>query len=115
MQRRLVEPGELEPGIMRRAALAIIGERLCVAGGKIRAHCFAAPLVLDDDEAPGLAEADRRREAGERDQSLERTLLRPPAAKAPDVAPPGQEIAELVAKRRIEGGGVRHVSPRCRG
>ena len=53
-------------------------------------------------EAPGLAQADRRRMARDFDQRIDSLARDRVGAKAPDVAPPQHEIAELRAERCIE-------------
>src|SRR5258708_2923490 len=111
MQRRLVEPGELQPGIKRRSAVAVFRQRLGIAGSEILAH-RAAPLgIVDNDKAPWLAQTDRRREAGEIVWALEGAIGGTLGAKAPDVAPPDQQFAQSVAKRRIERAGAGDAHP----
>ena len=61
-----------------------------------------ARSVLDDDEAPRLGQADRRRETGEPDQMLDRALGQSVALEAPHVAAPSEQIVEPLAKCGVE-------------
>ena len=102
--RRLVEPGELEPGIARGAFRRLGGEGGGVGGGEIAAHRGAPASILDRDKAPGLAEPDRGRERRDLDQPLERAGRQRIGAKPPHVAPPGQQRPQAGAKRVVKGG-----------
>src|SRR6185312_12961680 len=99
---RVVEAGELQPRIERGAIRRLHLERVLVAGLEALADERAARLVLDDDEAPRLGEADRRREAGDADQPLDGAGGKRRALEAPHVAPPAQEIVKTLAKLVVE-------------
>ena len=63
----------------------------------------------DDDEAPRLAQPDRRRQTGKLDEPVQRALGKRRRPEPSDIAPPHQQIAELLAKNRVEGDGRGHA------
>ena len=65
---------------------------------------------LGHDKAPGLAQTDRRREAGIFDKSLQCALGKRLAAEAAHVAPPGYQLDKPRLERFVEdrGRGIRH-------
>src|SRR5580700_1467451 len=104
MTRRLVQAGELELRVEAGAIAALRGERLRVAGCKILPDGGAGHSIFDNDEAPWLAQAYGRREAGKLDQRFQGTARQRIAPETPDVATPDQKLAQARAKRRIEAG-----------
>src|SRR5580704_13333902 len=104
---RLVQAGELELRIEAGAVAALRGERLRVAGCKIPPDGGADRAVLDDDEAPRLAQADGRREAGKLDQRFQGAVRQLIAPEAPDVAAPNEKLAQARAERRVEASRAR--------
>jgi hypothetical protein len=99
---RLVQAGKFELRIEAGAVAALRGERLRIAGREILPDGGAPFAVLDDDEAPRLAQADRWREAGKLDQCFQGAARQRVAAEAPDIAAPDQKLAQAGAERRIE-------------
>jgi len=64
--------GELEPGVARREIAGIGAQRIRIACLEHVLH-GAPPLgIVDDDETPGLAQADGGGEAGCLDEALQR-------------------------------------------
>ena len=75
------------------------GERLRIARREIFPDGGADRFVLDDDKAPRLAQAHRRREASELDQRFQSAVRQWIGPEAPNVAPPDQQIAQARAER----------------
>src|SRR5580700_11662776 len=104
MTRRLIQAGELELRVKAGAIAALRGECLRVAGCEILPDGGAGRGVLDDDEAPWLAQAHGWRQAGKLDQRFQGAARQRIAPKAPDVAAPDEKLAQARAERRIEAG-----------
>jgi len=105
MDRRLLQPGELQSGIDRLLLAGVAAKRLLVGLGEAR-HDRRAPLRRDDmHEPPGLAKADRGRVTRDLEQRIDTRRLDGIGSEAPYVAPPQDEIAELAAECRVEGRG----------
>ena len=102
MARRFAQAGELQRGITGRQIAVIGAERLGVAGFEIVQHRLTAPGILDEDEAPGLAEANRGRQARDLDQPLQRARRQRVSAKAADIATPAKQIEQARPKRVVE-------------
>jgi hypothetical protein len=64
--------------------------------------------ILDQYEAPGFAEADRRRQARHPDQPIEGTIGQPVRPEPPDVPAPDQKRLESAAKLGIEAWRLLH-------
>lgn len=103
MHRRLVQPGKLQPGIEAGTLAVIALQRFPVAAHEVLAHRHAGLRRLDQDEAPRLAEPDRRGKAGEIQEMAQDGGVGTVAAEAPDVAPPAQQAFEVVPEGRVEG------------
>ena len=111
VNRRLLQPGELQPGIDRLLLASIALKRLLIGICKAR-HDRRALVGRDHmHEAPGLAETDRRRMACDLEQRVDAFRRDRVGLEAPHVTPPQDEGAEAVAKRLVEN--RIHVSP-CR-
>ena len=105
MHRRFLEAGKLQPGIDRLLLPGIAGQRPLVGVGEAFHDRKPSFGRVHMHEAPGLAQPDRRRMARDLEQRVDALARDGIGAKAPDVAPPQHEIAEL----RAEGG----VERRC--
>jgi hypothetical protein len=68
LDRRPVEPFELEPRIAATLLAAVALERLGVGALERGTHRRPALLLLDENKAPRLAVPDRRRTTGDLDQ-----------------------------------------------
>ena len=102
MDRRFLEAGELQPGIVRLLLALIAGQRLLVGVGEAF-HDREPPFGrVHVHEAPGLAEPNRRRMAGDFNQRIDSLACDRIGPKAPHVAPPQHEVAELRAERGVE-------------
>src|SRR5919197_1506201 len=64
---RVVQSGQLEPGIGGRLLRSLRRKRLGVAAFEIFPNGCATHRIVDDHEAPRLAQADRRRQARQMD------------------------------------------------
>src|SRR5580704_1826582 len=104
MAGRFIQAGELELCVKAGAAAALRGERLRIAGCEILPNGGAGRGVLDDDEAPWLAQAHGWREAGKLDQRFQGAVRQRIAPEAPDIAAPDEKLAQARAERRIEAG-----------
>ena len=91
MAGRVVEPGELQPSVLRGTFGSLAGKRRCIARREIPPDRGTAERVLDQDEPPRLAQPHRRRERSEFEQPLDRGFRQRIAAKPPDVPPPSQQ------------------------
>ena len=54
--RRVIEPGELQPSVLRGTFRGLIGKRLCVAGREIPPDLCTTRRIIDQDEPPRLAQ-----------------------------------------------------------
>src|SRR5215470_1530660 len=102
MNGRFVQSSELESGVKAGALRRLRAQSLRIACRKIFANSGAARPILDNDEAPGLAQADRRSKASQFDQALEHAVRQRIGPETADVPPPQQKIAQARAKRRVE-------------
>ena len=102
LHRRIVKAGELQLCINRGALAMIGGESLGVGGQEILADGFAFAGVFDKHKAPGLAEADRRREAGKPEEALDAAWGKRARQKMPDIAPPNQKLGEFRPEAFVE-------------
>ena len=99
---RIVEAGELEPRIERGAVGRLhLPKRPRCSPRNIGGARRGAP-VLDEDEAPRLGQSDRRRETGDADQPLDGAVGKRGALEAAHVAPPSEQIEQLLPERSIE-------------
>src|SRR6516165_1318947 len=94
--------GELEPGVARRAIAGIGAQRIRIARLEHVQHGAPALGIVDDDEAPGLAQAHGRRKARRLDQAFQRPSRQWIGAKAPYIAAPDQKLAQAYAESVIE-------------
>ena len=106
--RRLVQPGELQAGIMPGALGGLLSQRGGVAMEEILAHRRAPRRQIDQHKPPGLAQTDRWRETGKADEPLDRSVGQRVAAEPPHITPPGEQGLQARAKVRIEVGGLCH-------
>jgi len=104
MHRRAVEPGQFQRGVEPRPLTMVVGQGVAVAGLETGPHRLAAHRVIDLDEAPRLAVADRRRQAGERNQPVDQRPIDRVFTEPPHVAAPAEQRLELVAESVVEGG-----------
>ena len=102
MNRRFGQPGELEPGVKAGALRRLRVQGLRITCREIFANSGATRLILDNDEAPRLAEAHRRSKASQFDQALQHARRQRIGPETADVPPPQQQIAQARAKRRVE-------------
>ena len=102
MARRFLEAGELEAGIELRALALIAGEGAGIRGVEVGDDRGAIAGIVDADEAPGLRVADRGREAGEVQQLLDQRLGDRIGAETPHVAPPAQQLLQVIAEAVVE-------------
>ena len=89
--RRLVQPGELQAGLMPGALGRLPSQRGSVAMQEILAYRRAPRRQIDQHEPPGLAQTDRWRETGKPDKPLDRSLGQRVTAEPPHIAPPGEQ------------------------
>jgi hypothetical protein len=54
--RRVIEPGELQPSVLRGTFRGLVGKRLCVAGREIPPDLCTTRRIIDQDEPPRLAQ-----------------------------------------------------------
>ena len=97
LHRRIIEAREFEFGIEGVPRRILQGEGFAVGGLEIGAHRLPPRRILDDHEAPGLAEADRRGKAGGGEKPIHRLGWQRVATKSPHVPPPGEEVGEGIA------------------
>ena len=102
MDRRFLEARQLQAGIDRVLLSGVAGERLLVGLREAPDHGTAALHRFDMHEPPRLAEADRRRVARNLQQRVDALARHRVAAKAPHVAPPQNEVAELGPEGRVK-------------
>jgi len=102
MARRLAQAGELQRGVAGRQIAVIGAERLGVSDLEIVEHRLTPPGILDDNEAPGLAEADRGRQARDLDQPLQRPRRQRIGAKSADIAAPAEQLKQARPERVVE-------------
>ncbi len=102
--RRVVEPGELEPGVLSGAVRGLRGERGRVAAREIGADRGAAFRRVDQHKAPRLAQAHRWRQASGLDQPLDRARGQGIAAETAHITTPRQQLAEPGAEAFVELG-----------
>ena len=100
---RLLQSGELEPCIEARALRSLRGERLRVAGFEIFPDRGPHRAVLDDDEAPRLAQSHRRSKAREFEERFQGAARQWIAPETPDIAAPDQKVAQARTERIVEG------------
>src|SRR6516165_401285 len=102
MTRGVVQARELEPGIRGRALLTLRRERGGVAAFEILSNAEAMGGIVDNDEAPGLAQPHRGGKTRELDQALHCPRRQRLASKASDVAAPDEQVAQACAEGIIE-------------
>ena len=56
MAGRVIEPGELQPSVLRGALWGLAGKRLCVADREIPPDLCTTRRIIDQDEPPRLAQ-----------------------------------------------------------
>jgi hypothetical protein len=54
--RRVIEPGELQPSVLRGTFRGLAGKSLCVAGREIPPDLCTTRRIIDQDEPPRLAQ-----------------------------------------------------------
>jgi len=74
MTGRVIEPGELQPSVLRGALWGLAGKRLCVAGSEITPDCGTTQRIINKDKPPRLAQPHRWRETNQFEQLLDRAL-----------------------------------------
>jgi hypothetical protein len=79
-------------------------KRLGVAAFKIFPNGCATHRIVDDHEAPGLAQADGRRKARYTNQALKCSRRQRSAPKASNIAPPHEQVAQTRAEGIVEVG-----------
>jgi len=102
MNRRLGQAFELQLRIAGLLLACIAIERRVVGSGKILCDCLPPRRRFDQDEAPGLAQADRRRAGGERKQPGDEIGLHGIGSKPANVTPPAHQLGELRLESRVE-------------
>src|SRR3954463_16484234 len=102
MAGRIVQAGELEPGIAGRAVPALLRQRLGVALFEVRANRCAARRCVDENKSPRLAQPHRRRKAGQTDEPLQCSGRKRVAPETPDIATPREQLAQTAAKGVVE-------------
>ena len=90
--RRVIEPGELQPSVLRSTFRGLVGKRLCVAGREIPPDLCTTRRIIDQDEPPRLAQADRWGKACDLDEPLDGTARQRIGTKAPDIAAPHEQL-----------------------
>jgi hypothetical protein len=74
MARCVIEPGELQPRVLRGTFRFLSCKRLCVAGLEITPDCGTPQRIINKDKAPRLAQPYRWRERSQFEQLLDRAL-----------------------------------------
>ena len=103
---RPIQTGKLQARIVPGPFGGLHGQCGGVAVEEIAAQCGATRRQIDQHEAPGLAQTDRRSEAGKSDQPLDHSLRQRVAAKPSHVATPGEQGAQARTKDWIEAGSI---------
>src|SRR5262249_21774513 len=98
-----IQAGKLEPGIGCRSFLTLRRECVGVATLEICPNGCATDRIIDDDETPGLAQSTRGRWTREMNQARQVARRQWIAAKASNIPPPDEQIAQPRAKAIIEG------------
>src|SRR5260370_34788328 len=68
MAGRVIEPGELQPSVLRGTFRFLSGERLCVTGFEITPHCGTTQRIINKDKPPKLAQPHRWHETNQVEQ-----------------------------------------------
>jgi hypothetical protein len=72
--RCVIEPGELQPSVLRGTFQFLSCKRLCVTGLEITPDCGTPQRIINKDESPRLAQPHRWRETSQLEQLLDRAL-----------------------------------------
>ena len=100
---RVVEPRKLQPGVERGLVIGLAGEAPAALHRSNEARTAqSGRAVADVDEAPGLAEADRGRQARDADEALQRPLRQRVEPETPHVATPDEQVQQFGAERLAE-------------
>src|SRR6266511_103571 len=99
---RIVQPGKLESGIGGGSFGALRGQGVAVAAFEIFPNGCATAGIVDNHEAPGLTQADRRRQARQMDQALQCAGRQRIAPKASNIPPPHEQVAQPRAEAVVE-------------
>ena len=99
---RLFETGQFQCGIARGAFAGVTVQRIGVACLEVVDHVAASCGILNDNEAPGLAQADRGRETGGLDQAIDGAGRQRIGAEAAHVAAPHEQLAQVLTEGVVE-------------
>jgi hypothetical protein len=102
VNRRVMQSRELEARIEGRALSFVGFESGRVAGIEVRDNRPARRRRFHADKAPRLAVADRRRKGGRSNKAFDKRWRQRIGLETPDIAPPGKEFRQAVAKAVIE-------------
>jgi hypothetical protein len=93
---------ELEPDITRGEVFGIRAECIRVARVELFENGLPPLRIIDDHEAPGLAQPDRGRKASCLDQAVESTARQRLGSEPANVPSPDQKLAQTCAEAFIE-------------
>jgi hypothetical protein len=102
LARRLFKAGKLELRVSSRKVVGIRFQRIGIARPEIIKHGAAACRIVDNDKAPRLTETNRRSQTRQVDEAFNCTGRQHLGAKAPYIATPDQELAQLRTENVVE-------------
>ena len=98
LARSLLKAGELEPRIFAGQIVFVRVQSIGVAALEVFKHGLTAFYIIDNDKAPRLTQADRRREARQFYQPLQGSWRQSVRSKPPYITTPGQKLAQPTPK-----------------
>ena len=102
---RLFQTGKLQSRVETGTFVILRSQCLGIAAFKIAPDGSAPRCIVDNHEAPRLAQAHRRSKTRQIDKGFDCAVGQRIATKAPNVAPPQQKLAQLRGESSVESDG----------